>query len=284
MAPWHVGDIFDSIEDKYSFWDSLLNYVLDEHAPFKKLRVRAQDVPYMTSEWKRAIRNKRKFSKQFSKNRTQLNLELKNKWRNEATKLRRKSIKSYWQKVCNNLNSNPKQFYNTFNPFLNHKKDACAGNNITLNINGKLETNQETVAEHLADYFSTMADNIGGTDILNLREENFSAHVCVQNIKETLSRSDRPPFTFSSVQPAELIKEMESLNANKASGHDGLPPRLLKMISKEIAPSLCTIFNTSIETAAWPETWKRGTWTPVCLLYTSPSTRDATLSRMPSSA
>ena len=225
MAPWHVGDIFDSIEDKYSFWDSLLNYVLDEHAPFKKLRVRAQDVPYMTSEWKRAIRNKRKFSKQFSKNRTQLNLELKNKWRNEATKLRRKSIKSYWQKVCNNLNSNPKQFYNTFNTFLNHKKDACAGNNITLNINGKVETNQETVAEHFADYFSTMANNIGGTDILNLKEENFSAHVCVQNIKETLSGSDRPPFTFSSVQPAELIKEMESLNANKASGHDGLPPK-----------------------------------------------------------
>ena len=101
----------------------------------------------------RAIRNKRKFSKQFSKNRKQLNLELKNKWRNEATKLRRKSIRShwqkvktrksirsYWQKVCNNLSSNSKQFYNTFNRFLNHKKDACAGNNITLNINGRLET------------------------------------------------------------------------------------------------------------------------------------------------
>ena len=85
---------------------------------------------------------------------------------------------------CNNLNSNPKKFYNTFNPFLNHKTDACAGNNITLNINGKLETNQETVAEHFADYFSTMANNIGGTDILNLKEENFSAHVCVQNIRK----------------------------------------------------------------------------------------------------
>jgi len=81
-----------------------------------------------------------------------------------------------------------------------------------------------------------MANNIGGTDILNLREENFRAHVCVQNIKETLNGSDRPPFAFSSAQPAEVIKEMESLNANKTSGHDGLPPRLLKMISKEIAP------------------------------------------------
>ena len=75
------------------------------------------------------------------------------------------------------MNLNPKQFCNTFNPFLNHKKDACAGNHITLNINGKLETNQETFAEHFADYFSTMANNISGTDILNLKEENFSAHV-----------------------------------------------------------------------------------------------------------
>ena len=87
----------------------------------------------------------------------------------------------------------------------------------------------------IADYFSTMANNIGGTDKLKERE-NFSAHVCVQNIKETLSGPNRPPFTFSSVQP------------------DGLHPKLLKMILKEIVPSWCTIFNTSIEMAAWPET------------------------------
>ena len=110
---WHHGmlEIFFIRSRKSIVSGTVLNYVLDEHAPFKKLRVRAQDVPYMTSEWKRAIRNKSKFSKQFSKKRIQLNLELTNKWRNEATKLRSKLIKSYWQKVCNNLNSNPKQFY-----------------------------------------------------------------------------------------------------------------------------------------------------------------------------
>ena len=32
------------------------------------------------------------------------------------------------------------------------------------------------------------------------------------------------------------MKEMECLNVNKASGHHGLPPSLLKIISKEIAP------------------------------------------------
>ena len=51
-----------------------------------------------------------------------------------------------------------------------------------------------------------------------------------------MSGSDRPPFTFFSVKPAELTKEMECLNANKASGYDGLPPRLIyeKLLSKQI--------------------------------------------------
>ena len=58
-APWHVGDIFDSLDERYHYWTSLLNTVLDDHAPRKKMRVRARDVPYMTTEWKNAIRAKR---------------------------------------------------------------------------------------------------------------------------------------------------------------------------------------------------------------------------------
>ena len=33
--------------------------IVDEHLPVKKMRVRPQDVPYMSHEWKNAIRAKR---------------------------------------------------------------------------------------------------------------------------------------------------------------------------------------------------------------------------------
>ena len=46
-------------------------------------------------KWKNAIKAKRRFSKNFSKNQTQENFELKRKWRNEATKQRRVAIKTY---------------------------------------------------------------------------------------------------------------------------------------------------------------------------------------------
>lgn len=95
-APWHVSEIFDTVEDQYSYWNTLLDFVTENHAPIKKMRVRAKDVPYMTNEWKKAIREKRKYAKRYAKNPTPENLKLKNFWRNNATKLQRRAIKDYW--------------------------------------------------------------------------------------------------------------------------------------------------------------------------------------------
>lgn len=33
IAPWHVGDILDSVDDQYFFWDSRFNTILDDHVP-----------------------------------------------------------------------------------------------------------------------------------------------------------------------------------------------------------------------------------------------------------
>ena len=69
-APWHVKHIFTDIDDKYDCWKGLVDSVVDDHAPITKIRVREKDIPYMTPEWKQAIRNKKKYAVQFSKNRT----------------------------------------------------------------------------------------------------------------------------------------------------------------------------------------------------------------------
>ena len=62
-APWHAGEIFDSIDDQYIYWSALLNDVLQEHIPLRKKRVRSKDVRYMTD--------------MFAKNPTDEDLQLK---------------------------------------------------------------------------------------------------------------------------------------------------------------------------------------------------------------
>ena len=83
-----------------------------------------------------AIRNKRRLSKRIARDPTDENLRNKNKWRNVATRLRWTAIREYWRKKTKEMNSNPKEFYKVFNPFLHTKKQKNQNNEIHLNVNG----------------------------------------------------------------------------------------------------------------------------------------------------
>ena len=124
-APWDVGDIFSNSGEKYDYWKALFESIVDKHAPMRKKTVREKDIPYMTAEWKQAIRNKRKYAVHFAKNWTVENLELKKKYRNIAMQERRKAIKAYWHNKSEELKSRPNEIFNAFRPFISTKtKDS----------------------------------------------------------------------------------------------------------------------------------------------------------------
>ena len=55
-----MAEIFDDVEDQSEFFGLLLKDIVDEHMSCKRMRVRDGDVAYMTTEWKEAIRRRRK--------------------------------------------------------------------------------------------------------------------------------------------------------------------------------------------------------------------------------
>lgn len=70
-APWHIIQLFDDVDNQVHAWNLIMNDVLNDLAPVKKMRVRDKDVPYMTSEWKSANRVKGKANAKYLKNKTQ---------------------------------------------------------------------------------------------------------------------------------------------------------------------------------------------------------------------
>ena len=63
----------------------------------------------MTRGWKNAIKVKSRFSKNFSKNLTSENFEIKKKLRNKASKQRTIVIRQYWEKLSDNVKSDPEK-------------------------------------------------------------------------------------------------------------------------------------------------------------------------------
>ena len=148
-APWHVGEVFDSVEGRVGFISTLLTEIVNDHMPLKQMRVRDQDVPYMNSEWKEAIRARRRAARRYRRTNAPEDLINLKKFRNEATRLRRKAIKSYWKTKAEDLKNKPQDFYKTFMPFLSSKSKCRQVLEIKLNINGQASSNKVDISEAL---------------------------------------------------------------------------------------------------------------------------------------
>ena len=256
--PWQVMETFDSVEDKCHFWHKLVGPIIDKHLPVKRMRVREKDVPYMTLEWKKAIRKKRRYAKQYAREKNEENKELRNKWRNSATRERRLAIKAYWEKLSEELKSKPREFFNAFRPFIQTKTKASGTGAIRLKINNDIISDQKVVSNHLVNYFAEM----GHIDKIQRGEmQSLGAHPSVIAIKENVNVSCE--FNFSLMSQQSVKEALSLLDPKKATGCDGITSEFLKMNAEQLAPSLSSLYNSCITQGKWPSEWKKGEWAPV---------------------
>ena len=60
-----------------------------------------------------------------------------------------------------------------------------------------------------------------------------------------------------------VLKLLNNLKENKATGPDGIPGRLLKMCSNEITDVLCLIFQSSLNQGCIPSDWRKANIVPI---------------------
>ena len=123
------------------------------------------------------------------------------------------------------------------------------------------------------DFFSSIITNLNiegyNTDFCpnpNLSEiynilEKFKGHPSILKIKETVKIVSE--FHFSSVSEASVRDKINSLNKNKTSTYNNIPPKLLVRTSDIIAPVITSIYNTSKSKANFPDSLKLADITPV---------------------
>ena len=183
------------------------------------------------------IRKKRKYSKIFAKNPTDENPQLKKKWRNVATKLKRRSLKQYWKSKIEEMNHNPREFYKVFKPFLDSKTQEVDGSAIILANCGS-----DIKDDCFAEYF-TVSTGLGDSGLLTLTEEQLRDFKSVQDIRDSVRIVNGPKFSFSKVSQTEVQSALANLNVNKSYGHDGLSNKVLKLVGGALVPSFVPLHS-----------------------------------------
>ena len=65
-------------------------------------------------------------------------------------------------------------------------------------------------------------------------------------------------FNFSPIKVENVLFNLKNLRANKSTGLDAIPAKILKLAANVIAPSLAYIFNLSLQSGIYVNDWKWG--------------------------
>ena len=165
-----------------------------------------------------------------------------------------------------------RKFWKTVKPMLSNK--FVNNEKITLVDNEKIITNDKEIAKVLNDFFSNIIKTLNipkkdHTDSIveNVRDPTLKAilkyrkHPSILAIKRKLKSGS--VFTFNHITKEDVIKEINNLDASKASQEDDIPTKIIKENSDIFSNFICQSFNNMIDVCIFPTSLKLANITPV---------------------
>ena len=172
QQPWENVYFFaDTPNAKWEIWKILFLEVLDKHASLQHKKIRARQVPWITSSIKELINTRDKLKTKaiitnlendwlnYTRTRNKVNIELRN------------AKKDYYSTKI--ADDNPKQAWKTTNSLVGRQNKPTIVNELKLGKNSL--TNPRDIAEGFNDYFSNAGPNLASQ--INTQNLNFETYV-----------------------------------------------------------------------------------------------------------
>jgi hypothetical protein len=227
-----------------------------QYIPNKMVTIRPKDKPWYNNELRRL---KRQVIRTYNTAKSRNNDYFWNKYRDLNNQYHEKVqlAKSNFESKRNELlktscKIQPKLWWKTVKQLLGYAQDTSIP---TIEHNNVVITDSIGKAEAFNSFFVSHS-NID-TSNASLPDETSEDN---NNTLETLN-----------VTEEDVYQILKSLDTNKAIGLDGVSPKLLKLCAEEIVPSLTRLFNLSLQSGIFPESWKHANVMP---LYKKGNSKD----------
>ena len=226
--------------------DSILS-ISKECIPFREVTIRADEPPWLTTHIKKIIRKRKRAYKKAKRTGNPSNWSAFKELRNRTVSLIREAKKAHLAKLVDNLSSQEKSskgWWNCLKSFIN--------------------PNNSSRIPPLQNGSDVISDEFCKADLLN----NFFVE---QTRLDESSAPRLPDISYSyphgldliTVLPEEVENVLKSLPLGKACGPDCINNRILRELSSQLSKPLCDLFNYSLSSSSYPDSWKEANVTPL---------------------
>ncbi|KAL8614243.1 hypothetical protein ACOMHN_026460 [Nucella lapillus] len=218
--------------------------------PQKTVRPKSHQ-PWITPELRKLMNKRDRAYKKMKKSGRQEDKDVARNLRRKAQQQLRRNYWSYLNDTFEEEEQRPQATKNKkFWSFIKHQRTTNNGV-APLKKDGRLYSDPKTQAEILNQQFQSVFSE----------GKEYSSEEFQQ--KTGMNGTKYPPMDEIDITTDGVLKVLRSLDPNKASGPDGIGPRVLREIAEEVAPSLTILFQTSMSSGVVPADWRDAYVTPI---------------------
>ena len=231
-------------------WTNMLSLMIEKHAPLRERRVPDKFAPWLTPDLMNMFRTRDRLKAAAIKSKSVLLMEAYKKIRNKANALNTRLKKSYFTDKIHSCEGNIKETWTTINKLINKRSKTT---NITsLRVDDETITKPDLIAESMNKYFCSV-----GEQLSKKIPKKMNSFISSQIL------APESNFSFSPVNAEDLTKAMSKFKSSQGFGMDNISSFFLKKSMPILANGLCQIFNMSLSTGKFPDSWKAGRVAPI---------------------
>ena len=242
----------DDIDVVVNNWTSTFSLILEKHAPIRNRRVSEKFCPWLTNDFKEMCKARDRLKRQAIRSKSESLMQSYRQLRNQVNKLNGELKREYFTHKIASCEGDLKKTWQTINNVLNKKSKTT--NIASLKIDGKHISTNAGIAESMNNFFCTIGETLSDK-IAQTRNP------LLENDYEVNPQKTR--FKFHVIDKLQLGKVFGKFKTSKGSGTDGIASCFLKLALPVISESLCDIFNLSIATGCFPDSWKIARVAPI---------------------
>ena len=245
--PFHIT-VFEDKDDSLWAWEQLFRDVCDQHAPHRVVKARSVSSPWINKQIKL------KMNRRFKLFKIAIETKEADKWadykklRNEITSDIRKAKSAYFKRKFDEVKTTS-AYWNLLSRATNPKARKPIGP--LKRDDESLAVDDKEKADLLNCFFATVGMKLA--DTINPQYRTIT----------TIKPKPVPCIYDARVSYGEVANKLITLKTNKATGPDGISPRLLAAAGSSIAVPLTNLYLRSLREAKVYDDWKVARLNPI---------------------
>ena len=242
----------DDINVLVNYWSEMFSLIIAKHAPLSEMRVSEKYCPWINKDLRDLMRTRDKLKKSTVKGKSPILMDSYRQIRNQVNALNFQLKKQHYTNRIAACKGILKESWKTINELLNKRSKSSSID--CLKESGTETRNKKDVSNAMNNFSCTIGRELA---------DKIQPAINPLLSGEYEANKDKAKFHFKTVELKDIRDAFAKVKTAKSFGIDNISSYFMKLALPYIENSLAFLFNTSIETSQFPDSWKVARITPI---------------------